>query len=783
MRSKWKHSLLGMSLVAATVAAPAATTTAAAQGGWNGFETISVPSDLGAEGALNNSAGWGAGVTNDLGGVATDLWVNNHANRSEALIDFVGGAPVFNQLEAAAAGLSDTHGVTFTDIDGDGDDDLIEAMGRDHNTRVRINTGGVLSAPNEATGLADFEGRGRQVMMVDIDNDGDMDALVANLQRLELDADDNPIPNSSAAPSELYLNNGAGAFTKVDDTNNVLSDGNIRFAQVTTTGPGEPNVIVTSNGFAFGVDTIRTGETGLVAATNAVTQTVGIDDNATNMRDIALGDLDGDLKPEWVAARQDDFLATDLEENPDDADGNPVPPGDGNPDLLGELAIGIGQVTVNGNDTIDNLVDVSSDLLADNCRAVSLADFDNDGDLDIFGGCTMAENGQDRNIVLLNNGAGSFTIAASSLVPATAAETAVVVVNADFNNDGWVDTYVGGGHDNEVAMVGGLAEDHIFLNEGGTNNWLKVELDGSNPDVVGAQVFVGTDKWQVRETGHRFHQGQDMKELHFGLGTQGEIAPVEVMWPDGTFTRCDVAGINQTVTISKDDASEACEISTKTELLATLGAAPDMTPVTPEPEPEPEPEPVILCNNLEVTVNMAEGEMPTEGDDVIRGTAGNDVINSLGGNDVICALQGDDTINAGDGFDKVFAGAGNDTVTGGAGNDLLIGGAGVDTINGGNGNDRIQGGDGADVLQGQNGKDRISGGNGNDIIRGGKFADTLFGNLGRDQLFGDEGDDVLRGGAWKDIMNGGSQTDGCTLTDPGGLVETRVNCETGVFGL
>jgi len=32
-------------------------------------------------------------------------------------------------------------------------------------------------------------------------------------------------------------------------------------------------------------------------------------------------------------------------------------------------------------------------------------------------------------------------------------------------------------------------------------------------------------------------------------------------------------------------------------------------------------------------------------------------------------------------------------------------------------------------------------------------------------------------------MNGGNQTDGCTLTDPGGLVETRINCETGVFGL
>ena len=193
--------------------------------------------------------------------------------------------------------------------------------------------------------------------------------------------------------------------------------------------------------------------------------------------------------------------------------------------------------------------------------------------------------------------------------------------------------------------------------------------------------------------------------------------------------------------------------------------------------------PPLICNDLVVTVNMAVGEIPTAGDDVIRGTAGADVINGGGGNDTICALQGDDVIDGGAGFDKVFAGGGNDTVAGGDGNDLLIGGSGDDTIRGGNGNDRIQGGDGVDTLEGDNGSDRIAGGNGNDILRGGRFADQLFGNLGRDQLFGDEGDDVLRGGAWLDEMDGGPNQDGCTLTDPAGLVEIRISCESGVFGL
>ena len=193
--------------------------------------------------------------------------------------------------------------------------------------------------------------------------------------------------------------------------------------------------------------------------------------------------------------------------------------------------------------------------------------------------------------------------------------------------------------------------------------------------------------------------------------------------------------------------------------------------------------PRSTCAGHTVTVDLGLGESPTDGPDVIRGTPGPDVINALGGNDVICALQGHDVIFAGDGFDQVFAAAGNDVIIGGAGNDRLVGGLGDDTIEGRNGNDRLQGGDGNDDLSGGNGTDRLAGGNGNDILRGGSFDDHLFGNLGRDLLFGDDGNDVLRGGAWLDEMDGGSgSNDGCTLTDPAGLQEVRIDCESGVFG-
>ena len=757
MRRKLTHSVIGAALVATAIAAPPAIGSAGAQG-WSGFETTSVPSSLNA-GGVNISPAFSAAITEDLAGDGVDLFVNNHAERSEWLVDWNGSSTVFANVAAAAGGF-DSHGAVFSDIDGDGDDDLVESSGRGHDTRVFKNNNGALSAISNH-GLEDNLGRGRTVLMADVDGDGDMDAVIANLDRRFLPGDDEDTDQNNpdiARPSEVYLNNGNGtSFTKMADPNEVLSDESIRYLHLTSTGPGEAPVLITSNSFVFGLDTVAVGSNTLTAAASPVVQSLGPDDNATTIRDIALGDLDGDLAPEAVFARQQDFLGQD-------ALGAQV-----DPSLEGELPMMLGQVSTNRL-TPDVLVPISNNALADNCRAIALADFDNDADLDIFGGCAMEENGQTRDIVLLNDGSGNFSLGAASLVPATGASTSTVAITADFNQDGWIDTYVGGSYDNQPG------EDHIFLNRGGTNNWLMIDLVGSNPDVMGAQVFVGTNKWQVRETGHRTHRGQDMKTLHFGLGSQTALAPIEIMWPDGSFERCDVAGVNQRVTI--EQGGDNCVSSTKAALVANVNAAPDTseTAVTTAP-------PVALCNNLPVTVDLSKGESPTNGDDVIRGTAGNDIINSLGGNDTICALQGNDIINGGDGFDRVFAGAGDDRIDGGAGNDILVGGDGADTILGGTGNDRLQGGGGVDDMNGGGGLDRLAGNNGNDILRGGTHDDLLFGNLGRDQLFGDGGNDVLRGGAWKDVMDGGAgANDGCTLTDPGGLTETRINCEGGVFG-
>ncbi len=731
MRQRWKHSLLGLALVSATVAAPATANIAGAQGGtWQGFEAISVPTDV--DGPLNSSPAFSASVSNELGGGGVDLWVNNHALSSETLSDFVGGSSVFSSIDRineAGEGATDSHGGVFTDIDGDGDEDFIESAGRESANRVFVNNGGTLTLAG-GNGMADPLARSRSVLNVDIDEDGDMDAVIATLDSRFFDSDGDEEPD--IAPSAVYINDGNGNFTAAADPNGILFDENsplevgaqnLRYLHLTSTGPGTDQVIVTSNSFSFGVDTLRTGVSGVVAAVNPVTQSLGVDDNATQLRDIALGDVDGDLSPEWVEARQQDTLV--------DGDGNAIPE-------AMDLAIGVGQVTSPTGPEM--LVDVSASALANNCRTVALADFDNDADLDIFGGCSMLANGQTTNIVLLNNGSGQFTVN-SALVPATAAMgTATVSVVADFNDDGWMDTYVGGGYDAEPG------EDFIFLNEQGNgNNWLKIDLVGSNPDAAGAQVFVGADDWQVRETGHRLHRGQDTGTLHFGLGAATAIAPVEIQWPDGTFESCTIAGgVNQTVTITQGAAN--CAPSNNAALQSTLAASPVLAGVE-------------KCDGRTVTVDLNQGQSPTEGDDVILGTPNDDTINGLGGNDVICGRNGDDFINGGNGNDRILGEAGNDKLAGGGGNDTVIANNGNDELFGGTGNDFLDGGAGNDVLAGAAGNDIIAGGSGADRALGGADDDTINGGTGSDELLGLFGDDVINGGSEPDLISGGAGVD------------------------
>jgi hypothetical protein len=87
---------------------------------------------------------------------------------------------------------------------------------------------------------------------------------------------------------------------------------------------------------------------------------------------------------------------------------------------------------------------------------------------------------------------------------------------------------------------------------------------------------------------------------------------------------------------------------------------------------------ILLCDGQRVTVDLAAGQGPTSGNDVIRGTTARDVIIAGRGNDTICARGGPDTIHGGPGRDKIIAGDGMDAMLGSSGRDRCLGGNGND---------------------------------------------------------------------------------------------------------
>lgn len=304
--------------------------------------------------------------------------------------------------------------------------------------------------------------------------------------------------------------------------------------------------------------------------------------------------------------------------------------------------------------------------------------------------------------------------------------------------------------------------------------------------------------------------------LDIELSTGGAFEIVTFTAPDCVASQaadyfgltCEAAEFWETTVVLVPTAETLAEQSVEGTLFTTLNApfsfagetpliwenpnpAPEPEPEPePEPAPEPEPEPApepelppapdtesdLLCGGEIVTVNLATGDIPTDGNDVILGTDGPDIINAGFGNDIICGLGGDDVINAGNGADMVLAGPGDDTVQAGQGRDTVLGEGGDDVIVGGKGKDTLIGGGGNDDIRGNDGTDTIDGGLGDDELRGGQNADVITGGAGADLLVGGIRPDTLDGGRGVDSYNGGAGTDTCAA-DPQGRPEIASSCE------
>lgn len=159
-------------------------------------------------------------------------------------------------------------------------------------------------------------------------------------------------------------------------------------------------------------------------------------------------------------------------------------------------------------------------------------DFDNDGDLDLFIG--NGTYGPDmRNFLYRNRGDGTFDRDTTGTF-AVHADTSAGVAWADYDRDGDLDVFVANwGSSDQV--------NRLYRNQTTGRQWLSIRLVGerSNRYGIGAEVQLklqqGTTtklltRWMFPTTGYA---SQNDHEIHFGLGDYSVADTLLIRWPSG----------------------------------------------------------------------------------------------------------------------------------------------------------------------------------------------------------------------------------------------------------
>lgn len=138
-------------------------------------------------------------------------------------------------------------------------------------------------------------------------------------------------------------------------------------------------------------------------------------------------------------------------------------------------------------------------------------------------------SGRERHCAFLNTGDGTFANV-SAVSGLDFADDGRAVAYVDWDRDGDLDLWFANRTGPQLRYLrNDTPSDHRFLS-------LRLRGTRSNRDAVGARVTLrlagGGVAVRTVRAGHGF-LGQSSKDLHFGLGSAGEIDALEVRWPGG----------------------------------------------------------------------------------------------------------------------------------------------------------------------------------------------------------------------------------------------------------
>lgn len=530
--------------------------------------------------------------------------------------------PVLFVEQSEEAGISDhavnSTGPTFVDYDNDGDLDIYipaESLAEGIDNRLWENDGtGKFTDVAVARGVDNHGSLSRGASWGDYDNDGDQDLAVSNMPPGQ--------DRRAHVPTSLFKNllneTGSANFENVSRSAGFMRHGNDEDARIGGVGD-------TGAGLAWG-DYDNDGDLDLfwkcadAHVENALFRNDG-DGTFTDVTENSGVAIQGKVmeansqgSPSWTDVNDDgwvDLLITnegaskilllnnkdgtfdDITQsrrgpngfaflNPGNANGACV----GDIDNDGDFDFYLPTADQANRLILSNLAEKGEVSFSDitltsgagdpgGARGCTMADFDNDGYLDIY-----VNNGGLSNVLIndviaqmpmfvqfyiawepaynklyRNNGDRTF----SDITEGSGAEGFGIgsgVGAADINEDGFADllltnrTYYSNGERVNIPQ-----QNHLLINQANENAWIKIALTGtkSNRNAYGAKVKVTAgDMSQMREltSAHGYNSADD-PTLLFGLGLQESVDAIEISWPSGVVQNLENIDARQTIDIQE----------------------------------------------------------------------------------------------------------------------------------------------------------------------------------------------------------------------------------------
>lgn len=527
-------------------------------------------------------------------------------------------APIRFKDESVARGVADvavnSTGPTFGDYDNDGDLDVfvpVEDLGPGLADRLFENDGkGRFTDVATVRGVQNLGSYSRGATFCDLDNDGDLDLVSANMPPGQA--------RQRHVPTTLYRNQlketGAATFTDVTRAAGLMRSGNENDQKIGGLGDTAGGVGCADYDRDGDLDLFWKNADGDVD--NALFRNEG-NWQFTDVTALAGVALQGKVKdsnaqgsPNWVDFDQDgwiDLLITQERDikvvfrnlgngrfeditrarrppnalpflNPGYAQGACVADfdNDGDMDVFLPTADQAGRMIANrlkekGALTFEDVTAKSGAGVIRGARGCVAADFDNDGHVDLY-----LNNGGPSN-VLINDVIADFPSFVQFYIAWEAAENTLLrnrgdgtfeevtrgsgaeglgigsgVGAADLNDDGFMDLFVTNrtyyAMGKQVSPVAG--QNRLFMNRGNHNAWVKVKLQGSRSprDAFGARIkVVAGDLVQYHELQSAHgYNSTNDPVITFGLGQRKQVDRIEIVWPSGATQALEGPAIRRT---------------------------------------------------------------------------------------------------------------------------------------------------------------------------------------------------------------------------------------------